>query len=698
MPKQLTPKMKIVETPNVIDDHFLDIIGNDFQFDHEKGLAEWLKNSVDAYRRIDIPDNDQNIIIKFIDGENNKSVFECIDFVGMNKNDIESAFKRWGDPDAAKRGKNKRFYGGHGNGGKFYMRQMFNHSAFITYKGGYLNIFGFNENRKYGFAEGFNNKKTNSDEAIKIAGIENLNFPLSIKKSILDGKTGFTVIRGIGPKGMRNKIKVDKIVEKIKIHPQSRRILSHANVLLAINSNREYAVLKPEDPKPLSGFEIPKIFEIPKVLSLFDGKEEILVEMASKKYESGKLILKTSEESFGKGSKIADLNRIDILGEIGVVGSYQLYKLGVTKFPQASFIYGDCKCPILEDPEMDSVKNDRTELVENDRSKALLIWIRNCVNEYADEITEKERSDQEEHGKKISAAFNEYLNHWKDQFMSKLSGSLYVTGDDNGHNGDKPFHRNVLAIPKNGLEFSYPVAEIGINREEKITLKALVPNPIPVGGIIKIKSTNSFIETTKNELAVKIDMLRVVPSGETVAVFNIPVIGHRIGEKGELLASFGKHKSQISISVIDISSEENKKKSKYPRILLSGIDLDPLNLESGSIILTERDPVVYQRYQDVSEGIYWINTKSSLASAIIDNYGDHSIHWRNFLFQRYVDIFVKQMIYKLQKDDFENFRAERVDSELDSLITKIHSSALNDLGKFFFEEEFEPMGAENENQ
>ncbi len=40
---------KIKEQPNVFDDHFLDIIGNEFKFDHVKGLAEWLKNSADAY-------------------------------------------------------------------------------------------------------------------------------------------------------------------------------------------------------------------------------------------------------------------------------------------------------------------------------------------------------------------------------------------------------------------------------------------------------------------------------------------------------------------------------------------------------------------------------------------------------------------------------------------------------------------------
>src|SRR3989338_2454357 len=134
---------KIIERPNEIDDHLLDIIGREFKFDHEKGLAEWLKNSVDAYLRTNVPDSEQFIIFRFTDGSKDDGVLECFDFIGMTETDIEKAFIRWGDPEAAKRGLNRRVYGGHGNGGKFYMRQMFDSSHFITYKKGAINIFGF---------------------------------------------------------------------------------------------------------------------------------------------------------------------------------------------------------------------------------------------------------------------------------------------------------------------------------------------------------------------------------------------------------------------------------------------------------------------------------------------------------------------------------------------------------------------------
>ena len=84
--------INIQEVPNIIDDHLLDIIGNEFKFDHVKGMAEWLKNSVDAYRRNDFKQEEQHVIFRFIDQGLSHPQVECIDFVGMTKVNIESSF------------------------------------------------------------------------------------------------------------------------------------------------------------------------------------------------------------------------------------------------------------------------------------------------------------------------------------------------------------------------------------------------------------------------------------------------------------------------------------------------------------------------------------------------------------------------------------------------------------------------------
>jgi hypothetical protein len=84
---------KIIPQKNEFDDHFLDVVGNEFKFDHAKGLAEWIKNSADAYSTTaKVKDDEQFIFLRFKPGiPKRESVFECIDFVGMTKADSEKA-------------------------------------------------------------------------------------------------------------------------------------------------------------------------------------------------------------------------------------------------------------------------------------------------------------------------------------------------------------------------------------------------------------------------------------------------------------------------------------------------------------------------------------------------------------------------------------------------------------------------------
>src|SRR6266446_41045 len=98
LPKPLVSKVVIRPEKNEFDDNFLDVVGTTFKFDHAKGLAELIKNSADAYATTaDVKDAEQHILLRFRQGQPKKnSVFECIDFVGMTKNDIAKALKVWG--------------------------------------------------------------------------------------------------------------------------------------------------------------------------------------------------------------------------------------------------------------------------------------------------------------------------------------------------------------------------------------------------------------------------------------------------------------------------------------------------------------------------------------------------------------------------------------------------------------------------
>lgn len=684
------PYINIIEEKNEISDHLIDIIGTEFKFDHVKGLAEWIKNSADAYSRTGTPDADQNIIIRFL-SKGKEVAFECVDFVGMDEKDIQDAFKQWGDPEAAKRGLNKRVYGGHGNGGKFYMRQMFQQSYFVTYKNGHLNVFGFSPNKKYGFATGLHNLKTGPKEAIGIAEILNLTFPEGIRDRILKGKTGFTVVKGVGPREINSASRPDRILYKLANHPQARRILERIPVWALYGGSSDLKRLVPEEIKPLPAFEELVTFTIPDSLTNELRGEKISVVMTNEKFPAGKLTLKTSEEAFARGSRTYDLNRIDIIGEQNVIASYQITELGVVTFPQAGFIYGECSCPILEDKEEGSVKNDRTKLVENNRSDALLFWIKQRIEEYSQKIAEKEREKEVTKQQKISLAYNDFLNRWKDKFMPKMMGELFRSGSGTMSGEDKenqPHKRVNLEAPLEPLEFSYPLANISVGEPSKITLKASSPDPIPLGAIVKLSVSSDVVALEAVEFPIASDYLKETESGESVAVLNLSVTGTEPALDVTLTAETGPYKATIVINVIEGSVANKTKGPKSPQVLLSGQD-DPLRVApDGKVILSERDPVIYQRIEDVEAGIYWINTQSPLAKVIRDNHGDYSPRWRDYLFQRYVDIFVKQVLYEIQKKDPENFRAELVDTEIDKVIKKVHSAAVTDLGEFFVEEEF----------
>lgn len=685
----------IEEVPNIIDDHLLDIIGNEFKFDHSKGMAEWLKNSVDAYRTTGVKQEDQHVVFRFTDSGVTHPTVECIDFVGMSSVDIEKAFKRWGDPNASKRGKNIKTYGGHGNGGKFYMRQMFVESRFITYKDGLLNIFGFSENRKYGFAAGFQNKAMSPKEALAFAEINSLPIPDEVKERVLSGATGFTVLQGIGPEGVRGKFKLNRDMDRFKNHPQSRRILDRAIVSVIYNDDSWNALLKPDVLDPLPGFETPRVVVVPETLTTRSGTETVTVEMANKKYPAGKLVLRTSADALARGSKLGELNRIDILGEIGVIGSYQLTEMGVTGFPFAAFVYGefgpanDGETSILEDPENDCVSNDRARLVVNDTTRALMEWIAAEVDKLANEIGAVEREKQKANQKEITSKFNDVLNEWKNKHMSKIMSDLFGAGNSGKGGEDKPPHPadNVTA-PPNGFDFRFPEAELVAKSPSRITLKVSVPKSLPIGTTVFFASDSAKVSLDAEKLNITSDSLKATNKGEEVAFLNLNAIGEESGVEATITATAGKLSASMKVRVVE--EKENKGGRSFPQVLLSGHNPDPLNIApGGTLLLSERDPVVYQRPQDVSANIFWINTSSPMASKILDKFTSASVQWRNFLFERYVDIFIKEAVHELERKDYQSFSADSVDQKISEVVRRVHQSANDDLDQFLFDSSYQ---------
>ena len=434
--------MTIKVQPFVIDEAVLELIGNEFKFDHAKGLAEWLKNSCDAYLREKTPDDEQFMIVRLVeDSHRHLSRIECIDFVGMTKGQIDDAFKRFFDPQAAKKGAKEaqiKTLGGHGNGGKFYMRQMFKTSRAITYRDGQMNIFGFNAKRQYGFEEGFEGRKMTLREATEKAGIDKIKLPPQVKKALESGDTGFTVVVGDHPQKAKGSADRNALVEKLVMHPQARRLIARLPIHLLLNDDKEPVRLTAPKLSAKEGFEEAIIIPIPDQLER-EGKP---VCFKNNKHDwTGRLVLKTSAEPLR--SNLAMLNTIDFIGELGVIGSYRIHELGATRYSgQVEFIYGECECPILEDPNYDCVRNDRQKLLENDRSLSLLEWVRAQVEVLAERMETKQVQEKKKQDLKNTSAFNELLNRWKNRFLGQVWGEMFagkgpagISGNDEGGGG-----------------------------------------------------------------------------------------------------------------------------------------------------------------------------------------------------------------------------------------------------------------------
>jgi hypothetical protein len=596
---------KIVPQKNEFDDHFLDVVGNDFKFDHAKGLAEWIKNSADAYSTTaKVSDDEQFIYLRFKMGQpKRESIFECIDFVGMTKPDIDKALKVWGLPTAAKKGTKLATFGGHGNGGKFYMRQMFDRSRFITYRNGRLNVFGFDEQRRYGFAKGLEDVEMPLEKALKFSGLDDIDIPAGVLKRWKTSarQTGFTVVRGERPHHFSGRSTVQTILDRLRLHPQARRLLSHKEVFAIPYGQRNGVRVEPPQVPPREGFEKPRVINLPRT---FERNGETF-EFRSKKYPEGRLTLYTSERPLTRSGELAALNCVDVLGEVGCIGSYRMNELGFMRYaPESEFIYGECEAPFLEDEALNSVTNARERLVQNDLTDALLEWIRQQVDGYASEMADKQRQEKKSRDLRQSSLFNQLLDRWKNKFMVKLTSELF---------GGK------------GLGDSF--GGFGGGGESKIS-----------------KGDGTGSDTGKNN-----------------------------GTDGKGGGGSG---------------DEIRKGPRFPRVLLSGYDMDPLDPEAiAPFECDERHPPVYQRTEDIEQGIYWINTSRPLARRLLDDpqYGSTSPRWREYLFQRYVEIIMKQAIYELGKRDPE-FTPDKIDGLIDDVTSRVHDAAAEDLDDFLFGE------------
>jgi len=400
---------------------------------HETGLPEWLKNSADAYAREDTPQERRVIVVLLCDRrpEQHASI-SCLDFCGMTSDDIEQKFRIWADPNAATReGGSADIQGGHGNGGKCYMTQMFEAYGILhTVKAGRGNRygvvggsirFGYIPDRERGRNMPVSDLKANLEDTLsKWFNMSLAQLPDEARVA-LDSAEGFTLISGVGPKGYRHRIPAAKVLENLENHAQMIRTLELCKVFVVHNGkilNDGLPLALPDIP-PIKGAEEPREIRIP--LQLKDPRTGRKVQTASDEDNQGILVLRTSNVSMRYSRKAR--HNVTFRTSSGFIGHIPVVEFDIQS-PYRDKIYGECYLESLEQYKL----NDRSRLAESPLTRAVGRFIGNEIEKYAKEFEEQDRRQHTQEEKNAISKMNEALDKWKNRFLDEHLRGLWGTG------------------------------------------------------------------------------------------------------------------------------------------------------------------------------------------------------------------------------------------------------------------------------
>jgi hypothetical protein len=596
-----------------ISPDILDTIGKSFKFKHGKGVAEWLKNSLDQYLRSlekgeETLSGNWPVFINLIDAptQSKGPNLAVIDFGGTTYQKIEDFFLYWGDKSAASHGgtiSTKSLTGGHGNGGKFYMREMWRDGArFLTWKNGKATsiLVMKTEDNSTGFFE-IENQEMKWRDAFEFALsskeslgggkvlIEHLESALpDMARGLDSGTRGFSAI--VGRRAVQTlsahdivnggKWKYQKLIDDIKDAQQARRPIRELSISVFINS-----VL-----------QIPRILP-PAIESDPDWADESHTILADnlkglkkpQKNECGELKIQKSTNQLIGGLK--DLNSLYVLDDKGnPVGTYGIYELPFPGHsPLLSFIHAEIQ---LEFKELnDLITNDREKLVDSEITKDILEWCAQKIWSKIEEIEKTLRKQKQKSDLEIADKLNQSLNKHAQKFLQQIQAEILV---------------NYVLDPTGG----------GLGGDGE-----------GAGG-------------TKQGS----------------------------GEKGK--REHGKGGGEGSGGDKEIEGKEKKiNRSRYPRILLSGYDSDPAKENFETKELTDRHPPLHQDDIDRLYNVWWLNTSHPFADKAIKRGGPEGHAFKNHHLSMFRDMVQRESLRILQRREVE-LPLDRIENELDEISNK----------------------------
>ncbi|MEW5702284.1 MAG: Ig-like domain-containing protein [Candidatus Zixiibacteriota bacterium] len=707
-PLSYTPDVDL----KVHEENAIRLICKAFQ-SHENGLPEWLKNSADAYAREPAPEAKRVIVVIFNFGRRDPSPsISCLDFSGMSCDMIEKDFRVWADPESARRsGPKGNIQGGHGNGGKCYMTQMFEHYAVIqSVKENRRNCYGVTAGSvRFGYVP---DRETGRNITIASLPAE-LDLVLSplgcslrtLPKPALDAlglADGFTLIRGVAPKGYEGRIPTEQLIETLRNHPQMIRTLQLCKVFAVVNGVvvEGGRPLSLPDIPPLPGAEAPRVIAIPEML-----KEELSGTRVSTtsggQLHQGRLVLRTSEKSMRWSKK----GRHSIIYEAqsGFIGYVSVPELDI----QSSYrdhIYGECVLEALESFK----QNDRARLADSPLSRAVERFVSEQIQAYAKEFEARDRRRYDQEEKSALSKMNEALDRWKNRLLNELLRGHWGPGDGGPPPPPPPLPSGAPARIE--VSLSHQMAGLGVALRPTIrffdrngvrirpvpfrwvsddTNVAMVDEDLMIINTFSYGATSIYAEILNSRLCsnkVPLEVVRIIgvqivpeaveiPAGsrqkleavcrlangqETSSVHlvwteNNPNVA-RVSSSG-LVYGFATGETEVvagddsctalNPAVVRVIPGRGKgpgdqQGEGYPTVKISEVDPDPDTAEP--VVFSHDDPPVWQRPQDVDRNIWWINSAAPFARMYLDQgrgYGYDSREWRIYHLERYIDIMIQ---------------------------------------------------------
>jgi hypothetical protein len=408
---------------------------------HENGLPELVKNSAAAYIRVNREPQKRIIILFFTYKRRNEPAsIACLDFVGMSGAQIDRDFSVWADPDAATRtaeaGIRIGELGGHGNGGKCYMTQMFQDYSYLHtalnglgckygVKGGSV-AFGYVPGREEGYDFPVRNIVQEINECIEPmrSSIASLPPPLAEAASVA---TGFTFVRGANPHYWDDKNACTRLIESLVGHHQMITPLRLCNIYVVIsgttyNNGQPLSLAQIE---PMPGYETPRVLSIPEIINdPRSGQNQSTTTNGT--LPCGQLKIYTSEKNMrlGRGGKRQWRHTVTYHTEqSGIIGTVPMLSLDVDS-AYRDYMYCECHLDSLDRYQ----QNNRGALAESPLTRATESWISGQVNALCRELEEREKKILREQDKDELGRLNEWLDSWKNQFLQDFMHGLFGQG------------------------------------------------------------------------------------------------------------------------------------------------------------------------------------------------------------------------------------------------------------------------------